>query len=45
MTDMIYSDTPTVNKGVISAQIFVSTDSLMSDMYRIKSDSEFVNTL
>ena len=44
-TDTIYSDTPTVDCGVKQAQVFVGRDSLVADVYPMKSGNEFVNTL
>ena len=44
-TDTVYSDTPAVDNGATSAQIFVGTESLVTDVYGMKNDSEFVNTL
>ena len=44
-TDTVYSDTPAVDNGATSAQIFVGTKSLVTDVYGMKSDKEFVNTL
>ena len=44
-TDTVYSDTPIIDNGSTSAQIFVGTKTLVTDVYRIKSDKQFVNTL
>jgi hypothetical protein len=44
-TDTIYSDTPAINCGVTSAQLFVGTKTHTVDVYPIKSDKQFVNTL
>jgi hypothetical protein len=44
-TDTIYSDTPTIDCGVTSAQLFVGTKTHTADVYPIKSDKQFVNTL
>ena len=44
-TDTIYSDTPAINGGQTRAQIFVGRKTLLTDVYAMKSDSEFVNTL
>jgi hypothetical protein len=44
-TDTIYSDTPAINCGVTSAQLFVGTKTHTADVYPIKSDKQFVNTL
>jgi hypothetical protein len=44
-TDTIYSDTPAINCGITSAQLFVGTKTHTADVYPIKSDKQFVNTL
>jgi hypothetical protein len=45
-TDTVYSETPAIiDSGATSAQIFVATKSLVTDVYGMKSDKEFVNTL
>jgi Reverse transcriptase (RNA-dependent DNA polymerase) len=44
-TDTVYSDTPAVDSGATSAQIFVGTESLVTDVYGMRTDKEFVNTL
>jgi hypothetical protein len=44
-TDTVSSDTPAVDCGVASAQIFVGSESLVADVYGLKTDKEFVNTL
>ena len=44
-TDTIYADTPAIDDGSISAQIFVGTDTLVTDAYGMKTDKQFVNTL
>jgi hypothetical protein len=44
-TDTIYSDTPAINCGVTSAQLFVGTKTHTADVYLIRSDKQFVNTL
>ena len=44
-TDTIYSDTPAVDSGVKDAQVFVGRDSLVADVYLMKSGKQFVNTL
>jgi hypothetical protein len=44
-TDTIYSDTPAIDCGVTSAQLFVGTTTHTADVYPIKSDKQFVNTL
>ena len=44
-TDTIFSDTPAVDSGVKQAQVFVGRDSLVADVYPMKSGTQFVNTL
>ena len=44
-TDTIFSDTPAVDSGVKQAQVFVGRDSLVVDVYPMKSGKQFVNTL
>jgi len=44
-TDTVYSDTPAIDDGATCAQIFVGTKSLVTDVYGMKTDKEFVNTL
>ena len=44
-TDTIYSSTPAIFGGALSAQIFVGKDSLITDAYGMKNDKMFVNTL
>ena len=44
-TDTVYSDTPAIDSGVTSAQFFVGHESLVCDVYGMKSDNQFVNTL
>ena len=44
-TDTIFSDTPVVDSGVKQAQVFVGRDSLVADVYPMKSGKQFVNTL
>jgi hypothetical protein len=44
-TDTIYSDTPVIDCGFTSAQLFVGTKTHTADVYPIKSDKQFVNTL
>jgi len=44
-TDTVYSNTPAINSGVTVAQFFVGCDSMVCDIYSIKSDKKFVNTL
>ena len=44
-TDAVYSDTPAVDSGVKQAQLFVGKESLVSDIYSMRSGKQFVNTL
>jgi hypothetical protein len=44
-TDIVYSDTPAVDSGATSAQLFVGTETLLTDVYGMKTDKKFVNTL
>jgi hypothetical protein len=44
-TDTIYSDTPAIDCGITSAQLFYGTKTHTADVYPIKSDKQFVNTL
>jgi hypothetical protein len=44
-TDTIYSDTPAIDCGVTSAQLFVGTKTHTADVYPIKSNKQFVNML
>ena len=44
-TDTIYSNTPATDDGSTSAQIFVGTKTLVTDIYSIKYDKEYINTL
>ena len=44
-TDTVYSDTPAVDNGATVAQFFVGTESMVCDVYPMKTDKQFVNTL
>ena len=44
-TDTVYSDTPAIDNGATSAQIFVGTESLVTNVYGMRTDKEFVRTL
>ena len=44
-TDTVYSDTPAIDDGAQSAQFFVGCESLVCDVYGMKTDKQFVNTL
>ena len=44
-TDTVYSDTPAIDNGATSAQIYVGGYTLVSDVVGMKNDAEFVGTL
>jgi hypothetical protein len=44
-TDTVYSDVPAIDDGSQTAQVFVGTESLVSDVYGMKTEKQFVNTL
>ena len=44
-TDTIFSDTPAIDDGSTMAQLFVGTETLVTDAYGIKFEKQFVNTL
>ena len=44
-TDTIFSDMPAVDSSFKQVQVFVGRDSLVADIYSMKSDKQFVNTL
>ena len=44
-TDTIFSDTPAVDDGSTMAQFFCGRDTLVCDVYGIKSTKQFINTL
>ena len=44
-TDTIYSDTPAINDGATCAQIFVGQETLVANIYGMKSDKQFIDTL
>ena len=44
-TDTVFSDTPAIDDGSTMAQIFVGQDSLVTNVYGMKSEKQFVNTL
>ena len=44
-TDTIFSDIPAVDSGVKQGQVFVGRDSLVADVYPMKSGKQFVNKL
>ena len=44
-TNKVDSDTPAIDSGATSAQIFIGRHTSVGDAYAMKSDREFVNTL
>ena len=44
-TDTIFSDTPAIDSGVTMAQSFVGKITLVTDVYPLKSQKQFVNTI
>ena len=44
-TDTIFSDTPAIDSGVTMAQIVVGKRALVTNVYSLKSQKQFVNTL
>ena len=44
-TDTLYSDVPAIDNGCKTAQLFVGQRSLVSDVYPMKTEKQFVNTL
>ena len=44
-TNTVYSDTPAVDSGAKQAQLFVGKESLVSDIYPMRSGKQFVKTL
>jgi hypothetical protein len=44
-TDAVFSDTPAIDGGETCAQIFVGTETLVTDVCGVKSEKQFVNTL
>ena len=44
-TDTIYSNTHDIDDGSTCSQLFFGTNSLVSDVYGMKTDNQFVNTL
>ena len=43
--DIVYADTPAVHDGSTAAVIFVGVETQVTDVYGIKTDKQFVNTL
>jgi hypothetical protein len=44
-TDTVYSDTPAIDGGETCAQIFVGTEIMVTDVYGMKTEKQFVNTI
>jgi hypothetical protein len=44
-TDTVFSDTPAIDGGETCGQIFVGTETLVTDVCGMKSEKQFVNTL
>jgi hypothetical protein len=44
-TNTVYSDTPAIGGGETAAQIFVGTESFVTDVEGMKTDRQFVNAL
>ena len=44
-TDTVYSDVPAIDDGSIMAQTFVGTKSMVTDVFGMKTDKQFINTL
>ena len=43
-TDSVYSNTPAIDNGCKQAQVFVGTKTMFTDVYGMKTDSQFFNT-
>jgi len=43
ITDTVYSNTPAIDDGATCAQVFVGRDTLVADIYGMKSDRQFVD--
>jgi hypothetical protein len=44
-TDTVFSDTPTIDGGETCAQIFMGAETLVTGVYGMKTEKQFVNTL
>ena len=44
-TDTIYSDTPVIDNGTKCTQLFIGRNTLVADIYDMKTDKKFSNTL
>ena len=45
VTDTVFSDVAAVDNGSMAAQLFVGRESLVADVYGVKTEKQFVNTL
>ena len=43
-TNTVYYDTPAIDSGAKMAQLFVGKESLVTDIYPMQSDKQFVST-
>jgi hypothetical protein len=43
--DVVYADVPAISDGSVAAVLFTGTETHVTDIYGIKNDREFVNTL
>ena len=44
-TDTVFSDVAAIDNGSMAAQLFVGRESLVTDVYGVKTEKQFVNTL
>ena len=44
-TDTVYSDTPAIGTGETMAQLFVGHETMVTNIYGMKTERQFVNTL
>jgi hypothetical protein len=44
-TDFVEADTPAIDDGSCAAQVYVGTNSMVLDVYGVKTSAQFVNTL
>ncbi|CAJ1934077.1 unnamed protein product [Cylindrotheca closterium] len=44
-TNTVYADTPDIEHGHVAAQFYVGLSSLVSDVYGVTSDAQFLQTL
>ena len=42
--DIVYSDTPAIDNGCKRSWIFVSVNMMLTDVYGMRTDSQFVDT-